>query len=143
MSLFSTRLKDLLDERGLEQQDLGAIVGVTPQAVSKWLLGLSQPSKGNVNVIADYLQVSLDYLEGRTDVRSILQNTDSTSPTVGEHSLSYNSGSEQKVNNLVNYWKGKFTEAAKDLKSCQEQTTLLKSLVSEKERLILHLQANN
>lgn len=59
---FQERLSRLRRERGLSQEDLAEVVGVTRQAVQKWESGASRPDMDNLTALADYFGVALDYL---------------------------------------------------------------------------------
>ena len=65
---FQERLNRLRRERGLSQEDLAEVVGVTRQAVQKWESGASRPDMDNLTALAAYFGVTLDYLVmGRAD----------------------------------------------------------------------------
>ena len=59
---FRERLFDLRRQAGLSQEELANLVGVTRQAVQKWEAGTSRPDMDNLVSLAEYFQVSLDYL---------------------------------------------------------------------------------
>ena len=59
---FQERLYQLRRERGLSQEALAEVVGVTRQAVQKWESGASRPDMDNLTALADYFDVTLDYL---------------------------------------------------------------------------------
>ena len=61
---FSTTLQTLRKKRGVTQEQLATHLGVSPQAVSKWENG-SYPDGDLLPQIADYFEVSIDYLYGR------------------------------------------------------------------------------
>lgn len=66
---FATRLRGLIDEAGIPQMALAEHIGVTRQAVSAYSLGISVPDIDKFEGIADYFEVSTEYLLGRTDVK--------------------------------------------------------------------------
>ena len=66
-SILSERLKLLRAERGLTMPQLGQIVGVKKQAIDNLEKGESRPSFDLLCALADALDVSLDYLVGRSD----------------------------------------------------------------------------
>ena len=59
---FQTRLLELRKGTGLSQEALADLLNVTRQAVQKWESGASKPDLDNLTALADYFQVSLDYL---------------------------------------------------------------------------------
>jgi len=67
-SPFASRLRDLLDAPGMNQSKLADHIGVTRQAISAWSLGISLPDIEKFGLIADFFDVSTEFLLGRTDV---------------------------------------------------------------------------
>ena len=61
---FANTLQSLRKKNGVTQEKLAFHLGVSPQAVSKWENG-SFPDGDLLPKIADYFQVSIDYLYGR------------------------------------------------------------------------------
>jgi len=66
---FPSRLKDLIEERRITQQELADVLGVTRQAVSLYATGQSTPDIKALEKIANYFDVSADYLLGRMETR--------------------------------------------------------------------------
>ena len=60
--MFEERLYQLRRERGISQEELANIIGVSRQAVQKWESGASQPNMDNLVAISEYFGVTLDYL---------------------------------------------------------------------------------
>jgi transcriptional regulator with XRE-family HTH domain len=71
MENFAKRLKDLRKSRGLSQSKLAEMVEVTPRVYNRWERGSTIPRLDTIVKIADVLQVSLDELAGRTDLKSV------------------------------------------------------------------------
>lgn len=63
------RLRELREEFGLTQKQVGVLIGVKDSAVSKYERMEQQPDYESLIKLADYFDVSLDYLLGRTDER--------------------------------------------------------------------------
>ena len=63
-TVFATTLQRLRKQRGVTQEQLATYLGVSPQAVSKWENG-SYPDGDLLPQLADYFEVSIDYLYGR------------------------------------------------------------------------------
>ena len=59
---FQERLFNLRRQAGLSQEELANLLGVTRQAVQKWEAGTSRPDMDNLVSLAEYFNVSLDYL---------------------------------------------------------------------------------
>ncbi|WP_294550391.1 helix-turn-helix transcriptional regulator [uncultured Pseudoflavonifractor sp.] len=60
--MFEEQLYQLRRERGISQEELANVVGVSRQAVQKWESGASQPNMDNLIAISEYFGVTLDYL---------------------------------------------------------------------------------
>lgn len=66
--IFSDRLKQLRKEKNLSMQELAQIVGLKSKgSIGQFETGLNVPSADILVALADYFDVSLDYLVGRTD----------------------------------------------------------------------------
>ena len=63
-NVLSERIAELRKERGLTQEQLGQLVGVSAQAVSKWEKG-GAPDVELIPILADRLGVTIDNLFGR------------------------------------------------------------------------------
>ena len=70
---FSARLKQLRAERKLKQSDIAAFLGTAYQNYQKIEYGQINVSASTVERLADYFNVSTDYLLGRTDKRKVNQ----------------------------------------------------------------------
>ena len=69
MSTFAQRMKELRKERKLKQQQLADRFSVKLRTYQGYEYGESYPEVAKLIAIADYFDVSLDYLVGRSDVR--------------------------------------------------------------------------
>lgn len=66
---FRTRLKKLREERGYSQYTFADAFGVAQSTVGSWEAGKREPNYETTMRIADFFNVSLDYLLGRTGLR--------------------------------------------------------------------------
>lgn len=66
-SLFSTRLRHLIAEKKISMQTLSSEIGVSRQAISQYCDGSTVPNADKLLKIAEYFNVSLDYLCGRSE----------------------------------------------------------------------------
>lgn len=70
-------MKDILailrTERDLKQSDVAQALNVVPSAISKYELGRNYPEYDTLLKIADFYGVNLDYLFGRTTIRSSIR----------------------------------------------------------------------
>lgn len=71
MENFASRFRELRKERGLKQKEMGEILGIGVRMVSYYEHGGRHPDFKGLLSIAEYFQVSLDYLVGWSDKREI------------------------------------------------------------------------
>ena len=64
---LSKRLKLLRESKSLTQKQLAKILGVTEVSIQRFEYGTSRPNLDKIAFLADYFDVSLDYLVGRSD----------------------------------------------------------------------------
>ena len=67
MNIFSQRLKKAMDEQRVTQSDLSTLTGLGKSSVSKYLSGKNEPMVNTMTLIADALNVSVDWLSGAVD----------------------------------------------------------------------------
>ena len=65
---FKDRLKELRILNNLSQMQLSLKTGLSQSAIAKWELGKTEPDLLTLWKIADFFDVSVDYLLGRKDV---------------------------------------------------------------------------
>ncbi len=65
--MFSERLRFILEERQIKQLYLAKHLNVTQQAVNRWCQGITTPDYITLKEIANYLNVSIDYLLGNDE----------------------------------------------------------------------------
>ena len=65
-NIFAERLKALIMDKGISQKTLAEKTQLSDAIISRWLKGKRQPTADNIMLIADYFDVSTDYLLGRT-----------------------------------------------------------------------------
>lgn len=64
---FGERLKDLRKEKNLGQVELAKNLKVSKAIISIWENNLNEPRLSYLITIANYFNVSIDYLAGRED----------------------------------------------------------------------------
>lgn len=69
MSEFKDIILELRNEKGFTQERLAEVLGTSKSTVGMWEMGERFPSKDLYEAIADYFQVDIDYLYGRTNIR--------------------------------------------------------------------------
>jgi len=73
--VFAQRLKEIREERGLSQEDVGRMAGVSKATISKYEAACHPPKLVHAIAIAEALNVGFSYLIGFTDNRYV-QETD-------------------------------------------------------------------
>ena len=68
MQILAKRLKGLREERRIYQRELAELLGMSFRGYQNYETGQSEPKLATLIAIADYYQVAIDYLVGRTDV---------------------------------------------------------------------------
>lgn len=79
MASFSEMLKNLRKERGLTQESLAKALSIgdfkiSPSAVGMWEQGRREPDFDTLDLIADFFNVDIDFLLGKTDKTTYIPN---------------------------------------------------------------------
>ena len=69
MDLFSERLKQLKEEKGVTYPALAEYLNRKTRIVQRYAAGTSKPDYYGLIALADFFDVSIDYLVGRSDQR--------------------------------------------------------------------------
>lgn len=67
MDTSLTRILGLLKQKGIKDKDLIDGIGLNKSAISDWKSGRSKSYKRHIDKIADYLDISTEYLLGRSE----------------------------------------------------------------------------
>ena len=62
--MFASRLKELRINKGISQLGLAEILGMSQQAIGKWETGKATPDYDNLKRLANYFNVTTDFLLG-------------------------------------------------------------------------------
>ena len=65
--IVAQRVKELMGEEGINQTELADKLGVDSSTVCTWVNGKKEPNITSLWLLADYFDVSVDYLIGRKD----------------------------------------------------------------------------
>lgn len=65
--MIGIKIKELRELYKKTQDDLAKFLGVAPQTIYKYEKGINEPDLKTINKIAEYFNVTTDYLLGRTD----------------------------------------------------------------------------
>lgn len=66
---FATQLKAIRKSKGVTQKQLAAAIGASERGIQSYEIGERKPAFDQLLALADYFDVSLDYLVGRSDVK--------------------------------------------------------------------------
>ena len=69
MAQFDKILKLLRNEKNMSQQELADALGISKSSINMYERGERQPNFEVLETIADYFNVDIDYLHGRTNIR--------------------------------------------------------------------------
>ena len=70
LEIFSVRLKKLRNEKGLKQSVMGDLLGCTERNYQRIEYGQINVPATTLMALADYFDVTTDYLLGRSDERA-------------------------------------------------------------------------
>ena len=70
MSTFGEKLKMLREERNIKQNEVAAIFMINRSTYGKWENDASKPDIDTLTKLANYFNVSVDYLLGNTNFRT-------------------------------------------------------------------------
>lgn len=74
MAVFGELMAELRQDRGLTQKELGKILSVSTGTISNYENGVHYPDLEKLVQLADYFQVSTDYLLGRREYTKVNQS---------------------------------------------------------------------
>ena len=66
---FGDRIKKLREEKGLSREEMSNQLNISYSALSKYETNKRFPDKNTLIELANFFDVSVDYIIGRTDVR--------------------------------------------------------------------------
>lgn len=102
--MFGRKLKELRLEKNINQSDLGRIIGISPSTVGMYEREQRFPDKDILLKIADYFEVTVDYLLGRTDERSPKPKLDEGVKTISAYKINpHEDISEEGINKINEY----------------------------------------
>lgn len=64
---FAERLKEARNQKGLKQREVAAHLQMSTHSYQNYEIGVRRPNFEILVALADYLDVTTDYLMGRTD----------------------------------------------------------------------------
>lgn len=110
--MFPQRLRHLRKQHKLTQEQLGQKINVTKVSISGYENGKRTPDTETLEMLANYFQVSVDYLLGRTSNPTIYDSPitkafQQQGENINEDELEYLNEELKKYRELKKKWKGK------------------------------------
>ncbi len=84
MKIYAARIKQLRMERGLSQDQLAALLGISRSAVGMYETGKREPDLETCEAIADIFNIDMDYLTGRSNTEKMHLTITDTDPQLDE-----------------------------------------------------------
>ena len=89
---FKKIIKDLRNQRNLTQEGLAQEMGISKSSIAMWETGSRFPSKELYEQLADFFNVDIDYLYGRTDIKKKHHFDDTGTEYINAHYLKESNG---------------------------------------------------
>ena len=97
-------LKELRIQKGISQQKLADVIGISQQSINKYENHNIEPDIATLILIANYFSTSIDYLVGNTDINHIIEkveayelNTDEADFITDYRKLTHNEKESLKI----------------------------------------------
>ena len=71
---FGVNLKLLRKQLGITQQEIADTINTSRSCISNYESGNRQPDNETIKLLADYFDVSVDYLFGRSEVKNVIRS---------------------------------------------------------------------
>lgn len=78
------RLRDLREDMDLYQKDIADYLHCSQVTYSRYELGTREIPLESLNALADFYGVSIDYLMGRTDEKSLIRQKESSRKNIAK-----------------------------------------------------------
>lgn len=114
---FSERLTSLRKEKELSQYELADLLGYSRGQIGNYEQGTREPDHSTLEKIADFFNVSIDYLLGKSNVREsadkVLEKSNDNEYTIALHDnkgYDYNLPEEarQEINDFIEFVRQKY-----------------------------------
>ena len=112
--MLGNKIKQLREEKNITQANLAKLLDVSPSTVGMWEQNRRTPDIEILKKLSDILNVSVDYLLGKTDVRNYLEDPNITIALHSdETSLDYSDLSDEakkEVQDFIEYVRHKYKD---------------------------------
>lgn len=99
------KIRELRKEKGITQEQLADAVNVKKYTIGDWERNRTEPNITTLVAMADYFEVSTDYLLGRSDDTGLVQANANLTPDEEEVLMLYRQMSFQDKNQLKGFAK--------------------------------------
>lgn len=72
-TIMVQNLKKMRMKKGISQQQLADVIGVSQQSINKYENHMVEPDINTLMALADYFNTSVDYLIGHTDIDHVIE----------------------------------------------------------------------
>lgn len=100
--MFNIRLKELRNQKNMTQDELGKVLNVSGKTIGAWERDSRQPNIETINALANYFNVSTDYLLGRSEEKK--------SPSEDRENKDLKKFLEDNLDNGMTFGDGEVTE---------------------------------
>lgn len=129
--MIKARLKELRNEKGLNQRELAAALNLSPSTIGMYETGQRVPDAETLNRIADFFNTSVDYLIGRTDNRKRI--ADAVNDPAA-HYGNYADYTDQELEDILQNSNIRFYGEPLDEEAKQDVLQFLRMLLKRKDR---------
>lgn len=111
------RIKQLRNEKGLSQVDLGNVFNISQQTISSYENGSREPDSELLKGLSKYFNVSIDFILGNSDIKEpaekIIERNNDAEYTIALHDnkgYDYNLPEEarQEINDFIEFVRQKY-----------------------------------
>jgi transcriptional regulator with XRE-family HTH domain len=97
METFGIRLSELRKKRGLTQSQLAERVGMSKSTIASWEIGTRDPNSEMIARLAEFFNVSTDFLLGQTNDYKEIKSTNFDSDEQKERGIEFITRSRERL----------------------------------------------
>lgn len=99
------RIKKLREEKQLKQEELAKILSISPSAIGMYERDAREPNDELTLKLAEYFDVSTDYLLGKSDIRNPEIEIDKDKINIGLSTKDYNPPTKEQQEKIEEFAK--------------------------------------
>lgn len=89
MDILLERIIECIGPRHGAKKELAEHLGIHPNVITNWLNGRNKSYRRYANNIADYFNVSVDYLLGKTDQKEVPSGPITENPNINDELIAF------------------------------------------------------